>query len=287
VNIVVTAKVGGGGDLFAHALADAAVGVLAQPITVENQPGDSGTLAASVVAQRAADGYTLLFANPGSIIFGPIIQKRPERKWDAFDPVARIHGEEEFLFVRADSPWKTIDDVVAAARANPGSVKVAGSTAGSTDQFVVLLLQKAAGVTFTYVPFDGGGPARTSFEAGDEDVLIGNYSDAGADVAAGKIRAVAVASEARSAIADVPTLKEKGWNVVLFQWRGLMVPKGTSAARIRVLADNLKASMASASWAAYRASSKSIDLFLDPTEFRTYLESEEQRFAPIIAELGL
>ncbi len=287
VTIVVTSNPGGGADVFAKAVAAAEVGVLAQPVQVENAAGESGLKAAGVVLERAADGYTLLFGNPGSVVTTPIIQKKPERKWSSFDPVARVHAEYEFIFVKTSSPWNTIDELIAAAAAAPDTIKVAGSNKGGTDNFVSLLLNKAANVKMVYDAYDGGGTAKTSFLAGNEDVLIGNFSEVVDKVRDGTIKPLAVASEARTTIADVPTLKEKGWNVVLFQWRGIFAPKGTPANRIQLLADSIQEAMKSESWGTYRANSQSVDLFLGPTEFRTFCESEEQRLAPLIAELGL
>ncbi|MGH2378427.1 MAG: Bug family tripartite tricarboxylate transporter substrate binding protein [Candidatus Limnocylindria bacterium] len=280
---------GGGADVFARALADAARETIPQAIQVENRPGAGGTTASAHVKGQPADGYTLLFGHAGSTILTPIIGGTPDLKWDNFDPVARIHAEEELLFLRTDEDrWETLDEVVAFAEANPGQLRVGGSAVGGIDSFVILSLENAAGIDITYVPFDGGGPALRAFLAGDVDVLVGNISDAGPSVDAGEIFPFAVASEERSTtFPDIPTLTEKGWDVVFVQWRSVFAPKGTPPDRIQILADGFRMALDTESWTQFRERTRSVDLFLGPEEFRTFLESEDERFSVIIEELGL
>lgn len=287
VTLVVGFAPGGGADVFARALAEAAKTTLPQPIVVENRAGAGGTTSTAYVLERPADGYTILFGHAGSTILTPLISKSANLKWDAVEPVTRIHGEEEFLFLRPDSQWKTIDEVVKFAKENPGKFRVGGSAVGGVDSFVILALKKAAGIDVTYVPFDGGGPAALSFLGGNVDMLVGNVSENMANIEAKKMMPIAVASEKRSSIADVPTLKEKGWDVVLVQWRGIFAPKGTPPERVRTLSEGLQKALNTDSWKGFRTQSQSVDLFLGPADFRTFLAAEEGRFGPMIQELGL
>ena len=128
ITFVVGFAPGGGADVFARALAEGVRGILPQPLVVENRPGAGGTAANAYASSRAADGYTVLFAHAGSSIITPIIANQPLLKWDAFDTIARIHGEEEWLMVHPDAPWKTMEELVAFAKANPRKVRVAGSS---------------------------------------------------------------------------------------------------------------------------------------------------------------
>jgi putative tricarboxylic transport membrane protein len=287
INIVVPFNKGAS-DSFARALAAAATTKLTAGFTVENVPGMDGTMGGASVLTRPADGYQLLEGIAGSLIIAPLVQGAPNVKWDAFEPVARIQGEEEFLYVKSTSSLRTIDDVVAKAKTSTGAVKFTGSVLAGVDSFVFQFLSKAANFKGTYDPYSGGGPAYDAFTAGKEDVYIGSYSDVAPDIDNGKVVPIAVASESRSVInMSVPTLKEKGWNVVLIEWRGIMAPKGTPADRIQVVADAFKASLATDSWKTYRDMNKTIDLFLGPSDFRTFLQSEEQRFSQLINDLGL
>jgi putative tricarboxylic transport membrane protein len=288
VTLVVGFAAGGGADVFARALADAAKTTLPQPIVVENRPGAGGTTANAYVAGRPADGYTLLFAHAGSSIITPILTKNPALKWDSFEPVARIHAEEEWLMVRPDSQFKTVEDLVQAAKASPKTVRVAGSAIGGVDSFTVLAFEKAAGIDLEYIPHEGGGPAQLAFLGGNAELLVGNVSEFFQNIEAKKMVPFAVASEKRSAIfPDVPTLKEKGFDVVYAQWRSVLAPKGTPANRIALLAEAFQKAMAAESWKTFNKNSKAIDLYAPPAEFRTFLRSEEERFTKIITELGL
>jgi tripartite-type tricarboxylate transporter receptor subunit TctC len=288
VTLVVGFAAGGGADVFARALADAAKTTLPQPIVVENRPGAGGTTANAYVAGRPADGYTLLFAHAGSSIITPILTKNPALKWDSFEPVARIHAEEEWLMVRPDSQFKTVEDLVEAAKASPKKVRVAGSAIGGVDSFTVLAFEKAAGIDLEYIPHEGGGPAQLAFLGGNAELLVGNVSEFFQNIEAKKMVPFAVASEKRSAIfPDVPTLKEKGFDVVYAQWRSVLAPKGTPANRIALLAEAFQKAMAAESWKIFNKNSKAVDLYAPPAEFRTFLRSEEERFTKIITELGL
>lgn len=225
ITFVVGFGVGGGADIFARALSDAVKTILPQPVVVENRPGAGGTAANAYVAGRPADGHTILFAHAGSSIITPIISNQPALKWDNFDPIARIHGEEEWLMIRPGAQWKTIDELTTFAKANPKRVRVAGSAIGGIDSFVVLTWEKEAGIDVEYIPHEGGGPATLAFLGGNAEVLVGNVSEFFQHVQANRMIPAAVASERRSPIfPNVPTLKEKGWDVVYAQWRSVMAP---------------------------------------------------------------
>jgi tripartite-type tricarboxylate transporter receptor subunit TctC len=288
ITFVVGFAPGGGADVFARALAEAARTTLPQALAVENRPGAGGTAAAAYAAGRPADGHTILFAHAGSSIITPTITNQPQLKWDAFEPVARIHAEEEWLFAHPDGPWKTIDEVAAHAKMHPKQVRVAGSAIGGIDSFVVLSWEKAAGIDVEYIPHEGGGPATLAFLGKNAELLIGNLSEVSQHVEAKKMVPLAVASEKRSAIfPGVPTLREKGWDVVMLQWRGVLAPKGTPAPRVEFLAEAFQKAMSADSWKAFNQNAKAIDAYLGPADFRKFLGAEEERFVKIIDQLGL
>jgi len=288
ITFVVGFAPGGGADVFARALADATKGILPQAIAVENRPGAGGTAANAYASGRPTDGYTILFAHAGSSIITPLITNQPGLKWDAFDPVARIHGEEEWLFVRPDAQWKTPEELVAFAKANPRRIRVAGSAIGGIDSFVVLTWDKAAGISTQYIPHEGGGPATLTFLGGNAEMLVGNVSEVFQHVEARRMVPFLVASERRSSIfPNVPTMKEKGWDVVYAQWRSVLAPAGTPPSRIAALTVAFQKALASDSWKRFNGNAKAVDLYLGPLEFRQFLVSEEARLTRIIDELGL
>ena len=186
--------------------------------------GAGGTAAAAYAAGRPAEGHTILFGHAGSAIITPTITNQPQLKWDAFEPVARIHAEEEWLFGHPDSPWQTIDQVAAHAKAQPKQVRVAGSAIGGIDSFVVLSWEKAANIDVEYIPHEGGGKRSAIFP-------------------------------------NVPTLKEKGWDVVMVQWRSVLAPKGTPAPRVAFLAEAFQKAMGADSWKAFNQNSKAIETY--------------------------
>lgn len=288
ITLVVGFGTGGGADVMARALAEAAQTTLPQPLVVENRPGGGGTESNAYVAGRPADGYTLLFGHAGSTILTPTIAGQPGLKWDQFEPIARIHAEEEWLMVHPDAPWDTIEELIEHARANPNTVRVAGSAVGGIDSFVILTLQKEANVEFQYIPFDGGGPAQLAFLGGDAEVLVGNVSEFFQQIEAGTMVPIAVASEERSSIfPEVPTLKEQGWDVVLVQWRSIFAPRGTPQDRIEYLADAFRRAMEAESWKEFNMNTKAVDLYAGPDDFRAFLAAEDERFTALIRELGL
>ncbi|MGH2397804.1 MAG: Bug family tripartite tricarboxylate transporter substrate binding protein [bacterium] len=288
ITFVVGFAPGGGADVFARALAEALKGVLPQPVVVENRPGAGGTAANAYATGRPADGYTLLFAHAGSSIITPIIANQPQLKWDAFDPISRIHGEEEWLMVRPNAQWKTPEELVAFAKANPRNIRVAGSAIGGIDSFVVLTWEKAAGIDVEYIPHEGGGPATAAFLGGNAEMLVGNVSEFFQHIEAQRMVPFLVASERRSSIfPNVPTMKEKGWDVVYAQWRSVLAPSGVPASRIATLAIAFQKALQTESWKRFNANAKAVDLYLGPADFYRFLTSEEARLTRIIDELGL
>lgn len=288
ITFVVGFAPGGGADVFARALAEAARGILPQPVVVENRPGAGGTAANAYVAGRPADGYTLLFAHAGSSIITPIIANQPTLKWDAFDTIARIHGEEEWIMVKPDAPWKTMEELVAFAKANPRKVRVAGSAIGGIDSFVVLAWEKEAGIDVEYIPHEGGGPAVLAFLGGNAEMVVGNMSEFFQHFQARRMVPFVVASERRSPIfPQVVTFKEKGYDVVFAQWRSVLAPSGVPSSRIATLALAFNRALGADAWKRFNANARAVDLYLGPADFRRFLVNEEARLAKIIDELGL
>lgn len=285
IKFVVGFSPGGGADTMARALAQGAEGPCSVPVSVENREGAGGTTANAFLAQAKPDGYTISLGHTGSSILTPVIAGSPT--WESFAPVALIHAEEEFLFVQPGKEWETIDDIIAYASENPGEFTIGATPVGGIDSLVALKLEQEAGVDFNYVPYDSGGDAVLSLMAGDIDMYIGNLGEISASVDAGKILPVAVASEESSDVADVPTLTEKGWDVNFQQWRGVFAPEGTPAEHVEAVASCFEEALQTQEWEDYRESSRSVDRFLGPEEFEEFLETEEEKFLPLLEELDL
>jgi len=139
-----------------------------------------------------------------------------------------------------------------------------------------------------YIPHEGGGPATLTFLGGNAELLVGNVSEVFQHIESKKMIPFLVASERRSSIfPNVPTMKEKGWDLVYAQWRSVLAPAGTPPSRIATLTVALQKALASDSWKRFNGNAKAVDLYLGPADFRRFLVSEEARLTRIIDELGL
>ncbi len=276
---------GGGMDVFSRQLAEGMRSSFPQPVVVENRSGAGGANSLNETSKRPADGYTLVTTTAGTCILTPYLQDAP-LKCDSFDPVARIQGEDYFLFVRDDSPYKTIDDFVKDAKTR--RTKIAGAWFGTLDSFVPFVFAQEAGFEFDYVPFEGSGDALTQLLGGNVDLLSSNVSEVAGQFEAKKIRMLAVTTAERNPdFRDVPTLKEKGWNVDVVQWRGFMAPKGTPKDRREYLAASFREAMQSNVWQQFVQSSKSKDYFQGPDEFGAFMQQEAQRWIGLMDRYGM
>lgn len=272
ITIVTGSSPGGGMDVFSRQLAEAMKGTFPQPLVVENKSGAGGANSLNDVVKRAADGYGLVTTTAGTCILTPYLQGAP-LTCDSFDPVARIQGEDYYLFVRQESPLKTVDDFVAMAKTK--KPKIAGAWFGTLDSFVPFVFSQEAKFDFDYVPFEGSGDALVPVLGGTVDGLVANVSEVMGQLEAKKIRMLAISAAERSKdFPDVPTFKEKGWNVVVVQWRGFLAPKGTSIEIREYLAAEFKKGMELDGWKKFVGSSKSKNWWMGPTEFGTFMKAE-------------
>jgi putative tricarboxylic transport membrane protein len=161
---------GGGTDVFARAIAKPAGEILGKPIVIKNMPGSSGAVAGDYVTQQPADGYTLWFM--GSNYAVNVALGRTPHPLSDYIPIARIQHDTAMLQVTKNSKFKTIDDIVAYAKANPGKLKVGGTGAASFDEVVIALWEEAAGIKVNYVPYEQGGQMQAALLGGHIDVMF-------------------------------------------------------------------------------------------------------------------
>jgi tripartite-type tricarboxylate transporter receptor subunit TctC len=215
---------------------------LGQPVIVENKPGGGGSIGANFVAKAPADGYTLLLATMGQQSIQPLLTKNPP--YDAikdFAPVALFSTVPNVLAVSANTPAKTVAELVAYAKENPGKLNMASAGIGSVNHLTGELFMFRSGARFEHVPYRGAGPATADLLSGQVQVLFANLPNVLAYARTGQVRVLAVASEQRSsAIPDVPTLAEAGVkDAVVESWYGVMAPAGTPADVVRKLQDTV------------------------------------------------
>ena len=244
ITLVVPFAPGGTVNLMGHLLANRMSESLGQPVIVENKPGGGGSIGANFVAKAPADGYTLLLATMGQQSIQPLLTK--SLPYDAnrdFAPVALFSTVPNVLAVSADTPAKTVAELVAYAKQNPGKLNMASAGMGSVNHLTGELFMYRSGAKFEHVPYRGAGPATADLLSGQVQVLFANLPNVLPYIKPGKVRVLAVASEHRSdAIPDVPTLAEAGVkDAVVESWYGVMAPAGTPDDVVRKLQDTVMA----------------------------------------------
>jgi putative tricarboxylic transport membrane protein len=252
VRMMIPATPGGGWDATARALGRALQEAkVADAVVYENKGGAAGALGlAQFVAGRRGDADAMMVM--GAVMLGGIIAGRPPVSLGQATPIARLTSEYNGFVVGANSPYRSMNDVVARLRKDPASIKWGGGSRGSTEHIAAVLIARAAGVDaakINYVAFRGGGEAMAAMLAGDVTVGGGGWSELSAYVAAGKLRAIAVTSGRRLRHVDVPTLKEQGIDVEIANWRGIYGAPAITAAQREALTGMLVAAVATRSWA--------------------------------------
>lgn len=229
---------GGPADLQARALAEAAAPVLGQPLIVVSKTGATGTIMMSAVANSKNDGYTIGLT-PGSLAISPYFMDVPYDLKKDFTYLAALSIFTEAFVVQADSPWKTLNDLISYARQNPDQVKVGAAEVASSVMFLAKTVGELAGVRWTAVPFKGDAAVVTALLGGHIHAAVNTGSHI-PQVKAGKFRILANATPKRiPEFPDVPTLRELGFDLVSFTLTGIVGPKGLPEPIARKLVDGL------------------------------------------------
>jgi tripartite-type tricarboxylate transporter receptor subunit TctC len=238
VQLIVAFAAGGSTDVGARILAAAAEKELGQTITVVNKGGAGGQLGFTEIARARPDGYTLGFINLPAV---NTIVLDPERKaaftMESFIPVTNQVLDPGLIWVKGDSPYKTLKDLIEAAKKEPGKVRACTTGILSDDHLAILMVQEAAKVDFRIVHFDGGTQQLAGVMGGHVDVAFDNVGSVVKRVQSGEVRGLAVLDNERSKfLPDVPTTKELGYpTVISSSTRGVAAPKGTPSDVIKVL----------------------------------------------------
>jgi tripartite-type tricarboxylate transporter receptor subunit TctC len=232
VTIVVPFPPGGSTDTLARVLTGPLQTAFGQSFVVDNRAGATGTIGAGQVKRAAPDGYTLLVSSLGPFVIAPhLIKSMPYDALKDFDLLTVAVRAPNVLVVPAASPLKTVADVIAAAKKDPGKLTFASSGNGSSDHLTAELFWLQTATSGTHVPYKGGAPAIQDLLGGQVDASFQNVNAVLQHIAAGKLRAVAVTGDKRSAVLpDVPTLSESGVKGVdVYSWQGIAAPKGLPA----------------------------------------------------------
>ena len=233
VKIIVAFTAGSATDILARVVAEQLTRAMGQPFVVENKPGAGGSVGAEQAKNAPADGYTLIAAGSGPFGINPAIYKSlPYDPVKDFELIANIVLTPQTLVVGAQAPYKTVKELVAAAKAKPGEIAYASLGNGSTSHLTMEAFQSAAGVKLNHIPFKGSSDAQTQLIGGSVPLMSDTVPGVLAQVKAGKLRAIGVAIPQRSPyLPDVPTLAEQGYpGFESVGWIGLAAPAKTPAA---------------------------------------------------------
>ena len=232
VTLVVPFPPGGSTDAIARAIGPSLNKSFGQSFIVDNKAGATGTIGAAAVKRAAPDGYTFLVTSLGPLVIAPHLIKGVQ--YDAlkdFDLITVAVQAPNVLVVPANSPHKSLADVIAYEKAQPGKMTFASSGNGSSDHLTAELFWLESGTTGIHVPYKGGGPAITDLLGGQVDASFQNVNAVLQHIRTGKLRALAVTGAKRSPVLpDVPTMTEAGVaNVDVYSWQGIVGPKGLPA----------------------------------------------------------
>ena len=238
VTLIVTYPAGGSTDIVGRIMAEGAGEILGQPIIVENVGGASGNIGTARVAKAASDGYTLVQCAIATCAVNTVLY--PNRGFDIqkdFEPVFYIGGVMNVVTVGAQSPVKTVAELVDYARANPGKITYGSSGVGSSTHLASAWLKTLSATEMIHIPYKGMAPAIADLIGGHITMLIDNEPSILPQIKSGKVRALAVAGPQRSAaLPDVPTMEEVGYKGFIVEpWFGFMAPKGTPKTMIERL----------------------------------------------------
>lgn len=231
IALVVTYPPGGGADAMARLIAPKLGEALGQNVIVENKPGAGGQIGAAAVAKAAPDGYTLMLDASSFAVNPSLYPKLPYDTEKAFRPIGVIALFPNVVLVNAQFPAKNVAELIAAAKVKKDAVSFASSGNGSAQHLAGALFESAAKVDMVHVPYKGGGPAINDLLGGQVDAAFVNINSIIQHIKAGKVRALAVASEKRNPLLpDVPTLAEQGVKGAEVQsWQAVAAPKGLPA----------------------------------------------------------
>ncbi len=284
IKLIVQASPGGISDTVSRFMASLAEKDLGVPVVCENKPGASGALAFSYVTRRPPDGYTIGHA-PVEIAMVRALGYADIGPQD-MGLICLVSKTPPALVVQADSPWKTLDDFVAAARAKPGDLILANSGIGSIWHFNTLLLERAAGIRVTHLPYPGSSSAIVSLLGGHVDGLVAGVGEVVANVNSGSLRVLAVLDDTRSEVfPDTPTTHELGYAIGTPAWSGFFGPKGMPEDRRRRLEEAFRKGFETEAWAKLCAQRGMEPAFLDSGQFQQFAMQQAGFFGAEIPKL--
>jgi tripartite-type tricarboxylate transporter receptor subunit TctC len=290
ITLVIPFAPGGSTTIVGRGVADKMGELLGEKVIVDNRPGAGGTVGTKAVAKSEPDGYTLVLGYTGTLAIGPSLYKNvgydPRKD---FAPIGMIGNAPNSLVVNPSFPAKTLAELIAYAKANPGKVNFGSAGAGTASHITGEYFARAAGITLVHIPYKGTGPALTDLLGGHIPMAFAPIPASHANVAAGKLRALAVTSTARSTLLpDVPTIAEAalpGFDASLYY--GLAAPAGTPRPIIDKLNKALRDALASDEVKKQLANDGTEITPGTPENYADFIDKDEKKWAGLVKASGV
>jgi tripartite-type tricarboxylate transporter receptor subunit TctC len=286
VKLVVTFAPGGGADILARIVSDAFAERLGQPVIIDNRAGANGNVGMEAVARSPADGYTLVFTTAGTWAVNPHLYKASFDVEKDFAPVMQVTSSPGILIVAPSFPAKTVDDLIALAKAQPGKLNYGSAGIGGFGHVSAVMFELMTGTKMTHVPYRGAGPAMAGLLGGEVQLLFNDALASMSYIGSRTVRPVAVTTLARAPfLPDVPTLDETG--VKGFDnssWAAMAAPAGTPKAVIDRLNRDMASVLALPNVGQRIAEAGATIVGSTPEQFARYLAAETAKFERIVRE---
>ncbi|MBR1125243.1 tripartite tricarboxylate transporter substrate binding protein [Bradyrhizobium lablabi] len=292
IRLVVGFPPGGINDLVARIIGQSVSDSLGQPIVVENRPGAGGTIGAAAVAKADPDGYTLLLASVSNLAMAPSQYKNlPYDPNKDFAPVALVAASPNILVVPNDSTIRTVPDLIALAKKQPGTLNYGSAGNGTSNHLTVELLKTMAGIDLVHVPYRGDAPGMTDVLAGRIQMMFPTLPVALPQIKAGAVRAIAVSSPKRSELVpEIPTVAESASmpEFSVSVWVGILAPAGTSPEIVSKLNAEINKALASSTVREQLAVQGTEPAAAgDPKAFAAYLAAETKKWSEVAKAAGI
>ena len=288
VRVIVPYVAGGNADIWARTLSQKLTESMRQAFIVENKPGANGGIGTDFVAKSAPDGYTLLAVASGPIVVNPVLYSKVT--YDPVKdlaPVAQCAVYQYVLVTRSDSPYKTIGDLVAAAKANPGALAYGSTGIGGGNHLAAELFGLTTGTRFNHIPYKGSAPALADLLGGQLAFMFDTVLTSVPHIRAGKLRAFAVSSAKRApSLPEVPTMQEAGFRGFdMSQWQGILAPAGTTPEVVKKLNAEIVKAMHAPDVHERIAVQGGNDIVTGtPEEFAALIRADLERYGRLIRE---
>ena len=288
VHVILPFPAGGGVDAAGRILAQKLSDSLGKAFVIENRGGANGNIGTEAAAKSASDGATLLFTGAGFVTNPSLYKSVPYDPVKDFDPISLMALGPNVLVVHPSLPVKSVAELIALARTQPGKIGFAGSGSGSTPHLAGELFNVMAGVQMVHIPYRGSGPAMIGLLAGEAPVMFLPAINAGPHIASGRLRALAVTSRERlAAMPELPTISESGLpGYESSQWYGLLAPAGTPPEVLDLLNARVANIMQSADMKARMAGDGLVPIGGSREQFAAHIRSEIVKWAKVISESG-